>query len=174
MVSLVYSTVLDNIAPVGANVGATRLLSFGSLIGPAKTDPLGGQVQPTATNCRADDATSYGYNVVADASCGLTAGTDLVDGAGGQLGPLAANGGFGETRLPPSTSVVVDRIPLAACAFVPPGRYLEGEQHLARFGIDPVAPVRVDQRGVPRTQERGCDAGAVEVSPVSPVVGGVR
>ena len=55
VVTLVNSTVADNIAPVAANVGAgERLEAFGSVIGPAKVDGIGGQAQPTDANC--DDA----------------------------------------------------------------------------------------------------------------------
>ena len=161
-VSLVYATVLDNIAPVGASIGGARLESFGSIIGPAMIHPFGGQVQPTRTNCRVYESESAGYNVVGDTSCGLTADSDLVGGGDPMLGPLASNGGLGETRLPGPTSPAVDLIPADTCRFTPPGRALEGEQHLASFGIDPVAPVSIDQRGVSRTQETGCDAGAVE------------
>ena len=52
--------------------------------------------------------------------------------------------------------------PPSACNFVPFGYSLEGEQHLGQFGIDPLAPVTADQRGVSRPQGAGCDAGAVE------------
>ncbi len=48
IVGLVKSTVLDNVAPVAANIGAgERLDAFGSIIGPAKLDPIGGEAQPT-------------------------------------------------------------------------------------------------------------------------------
>ena len=47
---LVNSTVIDNIAPVAANIGAgERLDAFGSIIGPAKVDVDGGEAQPTET-----------------------------------------------------------------------------------------------------------------------------
>ena len=51
-VGLVNSTVIDNTAPVGANIGAGLVLkAFGSIIGPAKTDFSGAQIPPTETNC---------------------------------------------------------------------------------------------------------------------------
>jgi predicted outer membrane repeat protein len=140
-VRLVNSTVLDNIAPVAANIGAgERLEAFGSIIGPAKTDPLGGQVQPTDRNCQVSEAHSLGYNFVSDASCGLNDSTDVV-GLPPQLQPLADNGGRGETRLPQPGSPVLDRIPVADC-------------RLAK-----------DQRGVARPQGAACDMGAVEAGP---------
>jgi hypothetical protein len=161
-VGLVDSTVIDNIAPVGANVGATRLLAFGSVIGPADAGSTGGQVQPTGPNCRVALPTSYGYNVVSDTSCGLAEQTDLV-GDDPMLDPLWMNGGFGETRAPRPHSPVLDRIPANLCGFVPFGEALEGEQHLAQFAIDAFAPVASDQRAVVRPQGVGCDAGAIEL-----------
>ena len=164
-VGLVNSTVLDNIASVAANVGAgARLEAFGSIIGPADTSPTGGQVQPTETNCRVSASTSFGYNFVSDDSCGLSGQGDAVGSGDPMLEALADNGGRGETRLPTPGSPVLDRIPVGQCAFTPFGYDLEGEQHLARFGIDPLAPITTDQRGVIRPQDLGCDVGAVELS----------
>jgi predicted outer membrane repeat protein len=140
-VRLVNSTVLDNIAPVAANIGTgERLEAFGSIIGPAKTDSLGGQVQATDRNCQVSEAHSLGYNFVSDASCGLNDPTDVV-GLLPQLRPLADNGGRGETLLPQPGSPVLDRIPVADCRFAE------------------------DQRGVARPQGAACDMGAVEAGP---------
>ena len=150
-----YSTIIDNIASVAANVGAGEdLMAFGSIIGPANTEPTGGQVQPTETNCRVTTAESQGYNVVSDDSCGLAGLGDVIGGGDPLLGGLADNGGLGETRLPEPGSPVVDRIPPGACGFAPFGYDLEGEQHLAAFDIDPIAPVTTDQRGASR--DAGC------------------
>jgi hypothetical protein len=163
-VGLVNTTVMDNIAPVAANVGAgERLEAFGSVIGPARLDPNGGGGQPTPTNCQLSSARSFGYNVVSDGSCGLHGPGDLI-GVPPQLGPLADNGGAGETHAPQPGSPVLDRIPLAACGFLPFGDALEGEQHLQDHGgvDDRRALTAVDARGVPRPQGAGCDAGAVE------------
>jgi predicted outer membrane repeat protein len=160
---LVNATVADNIAPVAANVGAgERLEAFGSIIGPAKTDPLGGETQPTDVSCRVPAATSFGYNVVADASCGLNDPRDVV-GAPPQLAPLADNGGRGETRMPGPESAALDRIPFGQCRFAPFGEVLEGEQHLAGLVADWLSLVAKDQRGMARPQGGGCDVGAVEV-----------
>jgi len=163
-VGLTYSTIIDNVASVAANVGAGEdLTAFGSIIGPANTEPLGGQVQPTETNCRVTAAESHGYNFVSDDSCGLAAPGDVIGGGDPMLGGLADNGGLGETRLPEPGSPVVDRIPPGACSFAPFGYDLEGEQHLEAFEINPIASVTTDQRGAGRPQGAGCDVGAVEV-----------
>ena len=165
VVGLVYSTITDNAAPVAGNVGAgERLKAFGSIIGPAKTDPVGGQVQPTETNCRVSAATSFGHNHVTDASCLLQGPGDLHAG-NPMLAPLGDNGGVGETRLPASGSPVRNRIPAGACRFVPFGDSLEGEQHLEGLVDDAFTPIAEDQRGIPRPQNGGCDIGAVEVGP---------
>ena len=63
--------------------------------------------------------------------------------------------------MPQPGSTVLDWIPAGECGFVQLGYSLEGEQHLAQFGIDPLAPISTDQRGVSRPQGSGCDAGAV-------------
>ncbi len=166
-VGLVYTSILDNVAPVGANVGGTNLKVFGSVIGPAKTDPVGGQVQPTEANCRVSVSTSFGYNIASESSCRLDGQGDVVL-ASPQLDELGANGGFGETRLPRPGSPVLNRIPSSTCEFVPFGEVLEGEQHLGQFGIDILAPVATDQRGVGRSQGSGCDVGAVELEVSKP------
>ncbi len=168
-VGLVYSTVLDNVAPVAANVGAGQeLMAFGSVIGPTSTDPFGGQIQPTGTNCRIISSSSSGYNRVSDGSCGLTGPGDVVGGEDPMLAVLGDNGGLGETRMPLPNSPVLDRIPVGDCSFAPFGYDLEGEQHLGEFGIDPLAPVTTDQRGVGRAQGEGCEVGAVELGSSPP------
>ena len=164
VVGLVNSTVADNVAPVGADVGAgSRLKAFGSVIGPPDPEPVGGQIQPIGPSCRVSRPESFGYNFVSDTSCGLGGPGDVI-GTNPMLAPhLADNGGPGETRIPLPGSPVLDWIPPGACGFVPFGYSLEGEQHLGQFGIDPLAPITADQRGVPRPQGAGCDVGAVEV-----------
>ncbi len=169
VVGLVNSTVADNVAPVGADVGAgSRLKAFGSVIGPPDPTPVGGQIQPIGPSCRVSRPLSFGYNFVRDDSCGLNAPSDVV-GANPMLAPkLADNGGIGETRMPQPDSPVVDWIPAGACGFVPFGYSLEGEQHLGQFAIDPLAPITADQRGVARPQGAGCDVGAVELGVATP------
>jgi hypothetical protein len=162
---LVNSTVVDNTAPVAANLGVGEdLRAFGSIIGPADTAPGGGQVRPTETNCQLSSATSFGFNVVSDDSCKLDHPDDVVDEGDPLLGGLAHNGSIGESQLPLPGSPVLDLIPPDECGFSPFGHDLEGEQHLGQFGIDPLAPIEVDQRGVDRPQGAGCDVGAVELA----------
>jgi predicted outer membrane repeat protein len=164
-VGLVKSTIIDNIAPAAANVGAgERLDTFGSIIGPPDADFPGGQVQPTGRNCQVPAGRSFGYNVATDASCGLTAPTDIVGSTAPMLGELSENGGLGETRHPVPGSPVLDRIPAADCDFAPFGEVLEGEQHLDGLVANRLALAAMDQRGVPRPQGPACDVGAVEVA----------
>ena len=165
IVGLSKSTVIDNIAPVAANIGAgERLDAFGSIIGPAKIDPLAGEVQPTSRNCQVPQSKSYGFNFVTDASCGLGTATDVVNGIDPMLGALGQNGGLGETHHPLAGSPVLNRIPAADCNFQPFGDVLEGEQHLEGLIADRVALAAGDQRGMPRPQGPACDVGAVEVA----------
>ena len=166
-VSLVYATILDNAAPVAANVGAgERLRAFGSIIGPARLDvPAGGQAQSTEVNCRVSASSSFGYNVVSDASCGLAGPADLIAAGSPLLAALGDHGGRGETRPPEMGSPALDRVPLGACVFAPFDDVLEGEQHLGGLVDDALGLIAKDQRGVARPQGAGCDAGAVEVAP---------
>jgi predicted outer membrane repeat protein len=163
-VGLVNSTISDNTAPVAANVGAgERLEAFGSIIGPAKLDFSGSQLQPTETNCQVAVAQSFGHNLVSHGSCGLNSATDGPD-VPALLGPLTANGGFGETHLPGGASPAIDGIPRSACGFPPFGDVLEGEQHLDGLVQSRAALMAKDQRGISRPQGSGCDIGSVEVA----------
>jgi predicted outer membrane repeat protein len=167
-VRLEHSSILNNVAPVAANVGAgERLESYASVIGPARITDLGGQVQPTRKNCNLDDGVrSFGHNFVTDVSCGLAAPTDMVAEGDPLLEPLGDNGGLGETLLPEIGSPVVDRVPTDACDLAPFEAFLqEGDQHLE--GLVDSRPVLMlkDQRGVERPQGPACDVGAVELGP---------
>jgi predicted outer membrane repeat protein len=163
-VGLVNSTVIDNTAPVAANIGAgERLQAFGSIIGPANVDFSGAQLPPTKTNCELPAAQSFGHNFVSDGSCGLSGATDTI-GALPELGPLDGNGGMGETRLPNAGSPVIDGIPAGECGFPPFGDVLEGEQHLEGLVEDRATLMTRDQRGISRPQGAGCDIGSVEVA----------
>jgi hypothetical protein len=167
VVRLQHATLLDNVSSVAANLGAgERLESFASIIGPARIANFGGQVQPTERSCNRDDgARSFGYNYVFDASCGLTAPSDVVGGGNPLLGPLGDNGGLGETRLPEPGSPVLDRVPPADCELLPFEEFLrEGDQHLEGL-IDRRALMAKDQRGVGRPQGEACDVGSVELVP---------
>jgi predicted outer membrane repeat protein len=169
MVRLEHSSILNNTAPVAANVGVGEgLESYASVIGPAKiTDIIGGQVQPTERNCHLGGTSgSFGYNLATDASCGLRGPEDIVDVDDPLLGPLGDNGGFGETLLPESGSPVVDRIPTEACDLAPFEGFLkEGDQHLEGLIDDRRGLMLKDQRGVERPQGEACDIGAVELEP---------
>jgi len=165
VVRLQHATILDNVSSV-ANVGAgERLESFASIIGPARTTGVSGEVQPSGRNCNRDDgAKSFGYNYIFDASCGLVAPSDIVGQGDPMLGPLADNGGPGETRLPETTSPVLDRIPPAECEHLPFEDFLkEGDQHLEGLVDDRPTLMGMDQRGVDRPQGQACDIGAVEL-----------
>jgi hypothetical protein len=88
-----------------------------------------------------DPVTSEGYNIESGNTCGFGANpTDFTNFDGDLFEPLGDNGGPTPTLLPWWGSMVVDFIPLADCS----------------------ATVTVDQRGVSRPQDAGCDVGAVE------------
>ncbi len=167
VVRLEHSTILDNVSSVAANVGAgERLESFASIVGPARTTDVSGEVQPTETNCRVTSTTSFGYNFVFDASCGLDDPNDVVGEGDPLLGALLENGGFGETRLPEPGSPVLDRVPAEDCALSPFEDVLkEGDQHLEGLVDDRRALMAKDQRGIDRPQGPACDVGAVELGP---------
>jgi predicted outer membrane repeat protein len=168
MVRLEHSSILNNTAPVAANVGAGEgLESYASVIGPAKITDIGGQVQPTERNCHLGGGSgSFGYNLATDASCGLDGPDDIVDEDDPLLGPLGDNGGFGETLLPESGSPVIDRMPTDACDLLPFENFLkEGDQHLEGLVDDRPALMLKDQRGVDRPQGQACEVGAVELGP---------
>src|SRR5262249_1132149 len=101
-------------------------------------------------NCAVDSSASNGYNFSDDASCDFV-GTGDRQGAGNpDLAALANNGGPTATRLPGSTSPLVDAIPAAS------------SQSDGASGVTP------DQRGSRRPQGGACDIGAVEVEVASP------
>ena len=80
LVTLVNSTVIDNVAPVAANIGAgERLDAFGSIIGPAKVGlRSAARRSRRRRNCDTPAAVSHGFNFVTDGSCGLRRRTDIV------------------------------------------------------------------------------------------------
>jgi predicted outer membrane repeat protein len=162
VLTLVNSTVADNVASAAANIGVgERLEAFGSVIGPAKLDS-GGDAQPTDKSCDAPTARSLGFNVVTDASCRLAGPGDVV-GRASALGPLGANGGDHETRMPHGDSPALGLVPAGACLAAPLPVLQEGEHHLAKAVPDLRALMARDQRGVPRAVDGRCDAGAVEL-----------
>lgn len=140
-VTLVYVTSAGNASPLGTDVQAATLTSFGTVF-----------ASEGGTSCDVGTTTSNGYNRSTDASCGLDAATDQESAGDPRLGPLADNGGPTPTRLPLTGSYLIDAIPSAACQ------------------DDGAAEVTTDQRGVARPQIGGCDIGAVEVEPVVPAL----
>jgi hypothetical protein len=170
VVRLEHSSILNNTAPVAANVGAGEgLESYASVIGPAKTTDITGQVQPTERNCDVDGGLRRPfdrYNLATDASCGLDGPDDIMGEDDPLLGPLADNGGFGEALLPEPGSPVIDRMPTDDCDLAPFEGFLdEGDQHLEGLIDDRPALMLKDQRGVGRPQGPACDIGAVELGP---------
>jgi parallel beta helix pectate lyase-like protein len=139
--TLVYATLVDNIAGNFGNIFTTTLESFGSVI--AESGGTG--------NCFAK-TTSHGYNFSDDDLCGFTEPTDRENAGDPQLGTLADNGGPTRTRLPQPGSPLIDVIPIASCQ------------------DDGAAGIATDQRGVGRPQGSGCDIGAVEVEVFVPPV----
>lgn len=98
-----------------------------------------------ANNATADcptAVTSAGHNLDSDGTCGLTATGDLPN-IDPLLGPLQNNGGPTFTRLPLTSSPVID------------------------VGSPDCPPPATDQRGVARPQGATCEIGAVEVMPIA-------
>ena len=149
-VTLVNSTVATTSPRSAANVGAGRA-ARGLRLGDRAGEGRRPRRRRAADRRQLRDAHrgSLGYNVVTDASCGLSGPGDLIgvrrDGCCG-AGRLAASRVAG--------SPAIDRIPLAACAAAPPAPALEGEQHLAGL-VTTGALLTADQRGVPRPQGGG-------------------
>ena len=139
-ITLLYVTLVDNTAPIGANLqvqmGGDALVSFASVL----AGPMGG-----GADCDIDAGavtTSQGYNFSSDSSCGFGAGPgDITNGGDPLVGALGANGGPTPTMLPQDGSPLLDKVDCAAA---------------------PEA-VTTDQRGVSRPQGGACEIGAVEV-----------
>jgi hypothetical protein len=144
-VTLVYTTVVDNVAQVAfdnvqASDGGVR--SFASLV-------FGG-AGPRSNCLFSVDNVSFGYNYSDDDTCGFTQPTDRQDLTDPELGPLRDNGGPTRTLLPDDGSPLVDAIPDGHCR------------------DDGASSVDTDQRGVERPQDDRCDIGAVEVEEDAP------
>jgi pectate lyase-like protein len=153
-VILIYSTVVSNTAPTGANIEIVQfdsLTSFGSVV----ALPQGG-----GTNCDFQPppvTISNGFNFSDDDSCLFTDGTDQQNAGDPGLAALANNGGPTQTRLPLPASPLIDAIPSGSCQ------------------DDGASGITTDQRGITRPQINGCDIGAVEarateVEPAAPPV----
>jgi len=142
VMSLANTTVTGNLAPAGTSavfVGtftpASATLNVVNSI-VAGNNGDGCFLAPFGSGAVA--LSSLGNNVFSDASC-FAVGSDLIVGDA-LLGPLADNGGPTLTHLPSPGSPAIDAANAALCP-------------------------ATDQRGVPRPQGGGCDAGAVERKP---------
>jgi hypothetical protein len=111
-----------------------------ALYGSAMT--LTGSIMQATGQACSHPATSGGWNLVSDATCGLAGPGDL-QGTDPLLGPLQDNGGPTWTHLPLIASLAIDAIPVGT-----PGL------------CDAATPF--DQRGVARPTGAACDRGAVE------------
>lgn len=128
--TLVHSTILGTANAPALRVGGT-LTSFGTVV-----DGGAGQ------SCNVSGSTvSQGFNIEAATNiCGFDQSTDIVQ-AVDALGPLADNGGAGNTALPDAGGLLDGRIPIASCR--------------------PAVPT--DARGVARPSGTGCEPGAIEL-----------
>jgi hypothetical protein len=106
-----------------------------------------------------------GYNLTdpGDGSCAFT-GTQHDIFAAALLGPLAANGGPTETRMPGPSSPAINAVPPTTATGV--GDAVSGAPLVLCAGG------AVDQRGVVRPQGATCDIGAVEADLSAPVLSG--
>lgn len=143
--TMAYVTLTDNTA--GTAFGNLALDGTGTVFGTVIT---GGKDGGGNSNCLATGLTSQGYNYSDDDSCHLTHSTDRQDAPPPGLGALGDNGGPTPTQLPATDSPLVGAIPDSAC----------------QTGV--AAGVTVDQRGIARPQQDGCDIGAVELELVAP------
>jgi hypothetical protein len=107
---------------------------------------IGSQSPPSgATDCNTPAGGST-FSTNTDDSCGFTGNGDAAgqDFAAFALGPLAANNGPTDNRLPGPASSLLDKVPNASCSG---------------------AVTTDDQRFSPRPESAGCEIGAVEVAP---------
>jgi LPXTG-motif cell wall-anchored protein len=141
--TLVYATIASNTASVSAaNLNVTgTFTSFGTVVAPAASG---------LANCRISGTTTSHYNFSDDASCHFSDATDKQNAGSPNLGPLAANGGAGQTRIPQAGSPLIDAIPADQCT------------------ADGAAGVTSDEIGTTRPQGTACDIGAIEVKQATP------
>ena len=141
-ISLTFSTVVDNstaTARGARQLGAGELTSFASYV-------AGGSGAPSS--CSVERATSDGYNVGDDSSCGFGPGLgDVANGPRNAVGLLDYYGRPIPARAPVPGSVLVDRVPSRAC--------------LARTTVD---GQRRSRRAAAAGAGAGCDVGAVELT----------
>ena len=153
---LVHSTVLDNAAPVAGSLAAgDGLTSFGSIIGPTNTGGLGGRFhRPRST--AASDGRIRRLQLHQRPLLWAGASTDLEDAPDPQLAALADNGGAGETRMPATTSPLIDAIPIGGCIRLHSGTASKGNSTW-RLRPRSSGVVEADQRGAVRPGGQGCE-----------------
>ncbi|EGV19818.1 right-handed parallel beta-helix repeat-containing protein [Thiocapsa marina] len=128
----------STIAENNAKTGGIRSDGKATALASLLTDNLG-------SNCRGK-VISLGYNLSSDGSCLFNATGDIQNGDAA-LEPLADNGGPTLTHALGAWSEALDRVGDGKLCGVPETDYA------------------VDQRGVPRPQNKKCDTGAYEVIP---------
>ncbi|HWI70385.1 MAG TPA: hypothetical protein VNT55_00405, partial [Baekduia sp.] len=147
------STISANIASVAANLGSAGVLTTaGSIIGPAKTDENTGDARPTRRSCRVYKARSAGWNLLTDASCELTASTDLTVTDPGLR--RLEDDPKGDVLTPFDSSPARDRIPVASCRPVLPSPLPAGQ--LLAAHVDWPAVLSRDTRGTSRMGAGPC------------------
>lgn len=131
-----HVTFSGNSATTGAHIQTNGGVD---LFGTVFEDPLGG-----GDNCATPIVVTSSYTYSTDSSCWLDGTGDVADGADPRLGPPRDNGGGHQTMYPLWASLLVDVIPPASC--------------------DPTTDpdLSLDQRGIDRPFEAGCDIGAIE------------
>jgi hypothetical protein len=143
--AIVHVTMADNTGSVARHLGLVPQdgNSGINLSGSVLSSPPG-VASPSCGGTSSLHIFSKGYNFVSDATCPLFppggAIGDLTDGGDALLAPLAANGGFTETRVPVPLSPLRNTVPVNGSGLCS----------------------GVDQRGVARPQGVACDVGAVE------------
>lgn len=134
-VDLTFSTIVDNSTTTSAEarqLGAATLTSFASYV-------AGGT--GSTESCSVERTISEGYNVGDDSSCGFGSGLgDLSNGPRDAVGLLGTYGAEIPGRPPVKGSVLVDRVPSAAC----------------------LERATVDGQGRSREGVVSCDVGAIE------------
>jgi hypothetical protein len=160
--SIIASTLTQNIAPVGADVGSGGTLdSFASIIGPPVTEGVTGDTIPTRRACRLYAAVSRGYNVVSDSTCELDSRSDLI-GVPPDLARLEDDP-MGFVLEPEPDSPVRGVIPSGKCRGRLPDPLPAG-QLLAAY-VDWSTVLEHDAIGRVRDSGRPCDVGAVQSLP---------
>ncbi|WP_165355216.1 hypothetical protein [Nocardioides oleivorans] len=160
--SLLHSTVVHNIAPVGGDLGAGgRLTSVATIIGPPVVEGVTGDTIATRRSCRVYEASSRGFNFINDDTCHLNLSTDIL-GEDPQLEPLEDDP-RGFVLVPSRDSPVRRALPGRRCVSpvswmprpLPAGQLLDG-------WVDWEDVLAHDAQGRARTGRTRCDIGAAQ------------